>query len=68
MAVNAGRHGHPFFKSLGEFALRLIAHIQRNGCDRLIRMPQKISGNCDFLSLNIITQRDLLRFGKQLGG
>ena len=36
MAVNAGRHGHPFFKSLCEFALRLIAHIQRNGCDRLI--------------------------------
>ena len=39
MAVNAGRHGHPFFKSLCEFALRLIAHIQRNGCDRLINSP-----------------------------
>ena len=37
MAVNAGRHGHPFFKSLCEFALRLIAHIQRNGCDRLMK-------------------------------
>lgn len=39
MAVNTGRHGHPFFKSLCEFALRLIAHIQRNGCDRLINSP-----------------------------